>query len=346
MDREKLRKEYEETVQQLSNPELFSHWEKMEELSKKKSSLEKILHQHEQKESLLQQIEEAKEILTKEQDPQMRELTNSELEKLETKLKETKKEIGAIEKGKKDVRAVIMELRPGTGGQEASLFAFDLFEMYEKYAQKKGWKMKILDIDRTELDGIKQAIFELQGENVYDEMKYEGGVHRVQRIPETEKMGRIHTSTASVAVFPKPTKREVTVNPQELKIDVYKASGAGGQYVNKRETAIRITHLPSGLVVTSQTERSLGSNKENALAILEAKLLEQQREREKNKLQQTRKSQIGTSERSEKIRTYNFPQDRITDHRIKESWHNIPHILEGNLENIVHTLQEAEELEE
>jgi len=237
--------------------------------------------------------------------------------------------------------SLIIEIRAGTGGEEAALFARDLFRMYSKYGQKKNWKQKVLDSHPTALGGFKAITFELTGPNVFSEMEYEAGVHRIQRIPVTEKSGRVHTSTASVAVLPKPKETEIKINPQELKIDFYKASGAGGQYVNKRMTAVRITHLPTGTVVTSQTERNLGQNRENAMAILAARLLEK-KEREKAKeIGEKRKTQIGWAERAEKIRTYNFPQDRMTDHRIKKSWHNLEGIMAGKLEPIILTLQKS-----
>ncbi len=235
--------------------------------------------------------------------------------------------------------SVIVEIRAGAGGEEAALFAADLFKMYSKYAQNQNWKQRILDSRPTELGGFKEIIFELTGNDVFSKMQYEGGVHRVQRIPKTEKSGRIHTSTVSVAILPKPKKTEIKINPNELKIETYKASGPGGQYVNKRMTAVRITHLPTGIVVTSQTERNLQQNKENALAILEAKLLERKEKEEMTKLTSERRAQIGRAQRAEKIRTYNFPQNRVTDHRIKKSWHNIDKIMEGNLEPIIETLR-------
>ena len=244
--------------------------------------------------------------------------------------------------------AVIVEIIAGTGGEEAALFAADLFKMYTKYAKSQNWKTKILDSRLTELGGFKEIIFELTphqgpggGGNVYPKMKYEAGVHRVQRIPKTEKSGRIHTSTATVAVLPKPKRAEIKIRPEDLKIDFYCASGPGGQYVQKRHTAVRITHLPTSLVVTSQTERSQAQNKENALTILEARLLERMREREEIKISKERKTQIGWAKRSEKIRTYNFPQNRITDHRIKKSWHNLEKIMEGELESLISTLQKT-----
>ena len=231
-----------------------------------------------------------------------------------------------------------MEIRAGAGGREAALFASDLFKMYSRYAVLQDWKQKTLDSHLTELGGIKQITFEIKGQDVFSKMKYEAGVHRVQRIPETEKSGRIHTSTATVAVLPKPKTTDVNIKHDQVKIDYYRASGPGGQNVNKRDTAVRITHIPTGLVITSQTERSQLQNKENALAILSAKLLKEKEEREMSKLGGERKAQIGWAMRAEKIRTYNFPQDRITDHRIKKKWHSIEDIMDGKLDKMIKTL--------
>ena len=239
---------------------------------------------------------------------------------------------------KNEFKAVIVEIRAGTGGEEAALFASDLFRMYSNYASSQDWKQKTLDSHSTSLGGIKQVIFELEGNNVWEQLKYEAGVHRVQRIPKTEKGGRIHTSTATVAVLPRPGKTEIKIKPEDLKIDFYRASGPGGQYVNRRETAVRITHLPTGLMVTSQTARNQLENKESAISILAARLLEKERQEAEKELAGERKSQIGSAERAEKIRTYNFPQNRITDHRIKKSWHNLEKILDGKLYPVIKTL--------
>ncbi len=235
--------------------------------------------------------------------------------------------------------SIIMEIRAGAGGEEATLFAKDLFRMYSKYAVSKGWQVQVLDDYQTEVGGLKQVIFKIEGEGTFSKMKYEGGVHRVQRIPKTEKANRIHTSTISVAVLPIPTTTEIKLNPADLKMDFYKSSGPGGQYVNKRQTAVRISHLPTGLVVSCQTSRNLEQNKKSALEILAAKLYEKEKSETEEKLDQERKLQIGKAQRAEKIRTYNFPQDRITDHRIKKSWHNIEKILDGNLDVILKKLQ-------
>lgn len=239
------------------------------------------------------------------------------------------------------MESVIFEIRAGVGGEEAALFAKDLFRMYSKYALSEGWKEKILDSRESSLGGLREIIFELKGENVFSKMEKEAGVHRVQRIPKTERSGRIHTSTVTVAVLLKPEEKEIKINPQDLKLEFYKASGPGGQYVNKRMTAVRVTHLPTGLIVSCQTERSQQQNKENALSILRAKLYQKKKEEELEKLAKERKSQIGFGKRAEKIRTYNFPQNRVTDHRIKKSWQNLEEIMEGKLEPIIRALQKS-----
>lgn len=232
-------------------------------------------------------------------------------------------------------QAVIVEIRAGTGGDEAGLFVRDLYRMYSKHAISNNWSKKVLDSDMSSIGGYKQIIFELNGPNAFNEMQYEGGVHRVQRIPKTEKQGRVHTSTVTVAVLNKPKKTEININPSDLKIDTYKSSGPGGQYVNKTESAIRITHIPTGVVVTSQSERSQLQNKENAMNILAAKILQTQEESDLSKLSEARREQIGWAKRSEKTRTYNFPQNRLTDHRIGKSWHNLENIIDGDLSPIV-----------
>ena len=232
-------------------------------------------------------------------------------------------------------RGVILEIRPGTGGEEAMLFANDLLEMYLKFANRQNWPVKILDFQQTSLGGIKEAIIEISDSASFNYLRWEAGVHRVQRIPKTEKSGRVHTSTATVAVLPKVSNIELDINPADLKIDTYRASGAGGQYVNKTESAVRITHRPSGVAVACQSERSQASNREKAMEILRAKLANSIRNQQKREITNERRSQIGTAERSEKIRTYNFPQNRITDHRVKKSWRNLEHILNGHLEVII-----------
>jgi peptide chain release factor 1 len=266
-------------------------------------------------------------------------LAEAEITQLKEKEKQLKKDHKLLlAQDKTPSYSAIMEIRAGAGGDEAALFAADLYKMYSKYAESQGWQAKLLDSHPIGIGGFKEIIFELKGDS-YGKIKHEGGVHRVQRIPETEKLGRVHTSTVSVAVLPKPKKQEIKIKPDQLKIDVFRSPGPGGQNVNKRETAVRITHLPTGLAVESHTERNQLQNKENAMAILSARLLEKREEEAAQKIGGKRKEQIGKAMRAEKIRTYNFPQDRITDHRIKKSWHGIEEIMSGKLDKIISTLQ-------
>lgn len=234
----------------------------------------------------------------------------------------------------KNKEEVIMEIRAGTGGEEASVFAKDLFEMYSRFADRKGWKVKLLDYKTSDIGGLKEASLRIKGEGAKDLM-IERGVHRVQRVPKTEKKGRIHTSTATVAVLEKPSESEVQINPQDLRIETCRASGPGGQHVNRRETAVKITHLPTGITATSQSSKGQRANRENALSVLRARVYQAKKEEEDEKIKEERKSQIGAGERSEKTRTYNFPQDRITDHRIKKSWQDIEKVLKGEMDKIL-----------
>lgn len=237
---------------------------------------------------------------------------------------------------------VILEIRAGVGGEEASLFAEELFHMYSKYAGRRGWHTRVAHESRSERGGYKEVVAEITGEGAYDALRYESGVHRVQRIPETEKSGRVHTSAASVAILPIARETDIEVRPQDIKVEFYRSSGPGGQNVNKVETAVRIYHLPTGLIVTSQDSRSQQKNRETAMTLLRSKLLDAKIKNEEKVRSAERRAQIGTGDRSEKIRTYNFPQDRITDHRIKESWHHIQNIMDGNLDPVVEALRAAE----
>ncbi len=334
-----FKKEYSEIINQLSDPELISDWQKFEQLSKRKKFLEKIVQTQESIDSIQAQIQENKSIIASEEDPQFISLAQNELTQLQEKELSLKKELNnLLENSSIDQDSIIIEIRAGVGGEEAALFSLDLFNMYSKYAKLKNWKEKILESNKTEKGGIKEIIFELNGENVFNNMKYESGVHRVQRVPETEKSGRVHTSTITVAILPKPKTGELKIKSEDLRIDFYRAGGAGGQNVNKRETAVRITHLPTNIVVTSQTERNQLKNKENALAVLEAKILEKQEQESSSSIAKNRKEQVGQAKRVEKIRTYNFLQDRLTDHRIKKSWHNLEKILEGDIDKIIEEL--------
>jgi peptide chain release factor 1 len=238
-------------------------------------------------------------------------------------------------------KGIILEIRAGAGGEEAAIFAADLFRMYTKYAQSQGWGFSVLDSHPSSLEGYKSIVIEIKGNEAYDRLKYESGVHRVQRIPKTEKSGRIHTSTASVAVLPKVEAIEIQINPADVELSTFRSSGPGGQNVNKVETAVRLTHKPTGVVVECQSERSQASNREKAMEILRAKIYQEKLEKQQKKIASERREQIGTARRAEKIRTYNFPQNRITDHRISKSWHNLEDILEGKLDKMIKDMQKS-----
>ena len=350
-DIDSLKQEYEKILVQLGDPELISNANKLEELSKRKSALEKILDKEKVIHEIKTRVAENEEIVKSAEDAELVSLAEAELDQLKEKEKKMEEEVENMLQGEKSnkAQAVIMEIRAGTGGEEAALFVGDLFRMYSKYAVNVGWQQKILASHPTEIGGFKEIVFELapsskksEKNDIWSCLKYEAGVHRVQRIPETEKVGRVHTSTASVAVLPKPKTDEARIKPDDLKIEFYRSSGPGGQNVNRRETAVRIIHLPSGLVVTSQTERSQLDNRQNALTILTARLMQKQQQEAEENVAGTRKTQIGWAKRAEKIRTYNFPQDRITDHRIKKNWHNIEKVFQGELEPIIRSLQKSE----
>lgn len=282
------------------------------------------------------------------EDPDMKDLFRMEIEELKDQQKQLQEEIRLLmlPKDPHSGKNVIVEIRPAAGGDEAGLFASDLFRMYSRYSESKGWKLQVLDSSPTEVGGFKEVVFEIHGHEVFGSLKYESGVHRVQRVPETESGGRIHTSTVTVAVLPEVEDvDEVKVEDKDLRIDTYRASGAGGQHVNKTDSAIRITHLPSGLVVACQDERSQHQNKDKAMRILRAKLLEAEIRRQQEELAANRKSQVGTGDRSEKIRTYNYPQSRVTDHRVGFSVKNLNAVMEGGLEPFVDVLRSQEQQE-
>jgi peptide chain release factor 1 len=336
-----IKNEYKKLLEEISNPELISNWKKFEQLSKRKTHLEKILEKEKEIQDLKKEIEENKEIISASDEPELALLAEEELKTLMEKQKVLEKELDSLLKNKSefDHDSVIVEIRAGTGGEEAALFAADLFRMYTKFGQLQGWKQVLLDSSPSDLGGFKEVIFELKNGDVFSKMKYEGGVHRIQRIPVTEKSNRIHTSTASVAILPTSKTSKIKINPRDLKIDFFNSSGPGGQNVNKRKTAVRLTYLPTGLTVTSRVSRNQQENKEFALSILEARLMQQKQQMFDDKISGERRSQIKGAKRSEKIRTYNFPQDRVTDHRIKKSWHRIEKILDGDLGKIVADLQ-------
>lgn len=294
----------------------------------------------------LTDLENTQYILEKEDDAEIRELATEEIKDLETRINDLEKELKLLKISKvleheDDDRAAIIEIRAGAGGEEASLFAHDLFRMYKNYSLSKGWDFQVIDSSISEAGGYKEVVAQIIGKNVFKFLKYESGVHRVQRVPTTESSGRIHTSTASVAILPEAKDVDIQINPEDIKIDVMRASGAGGQCVNKTDSAVRITHLSSGIVVSCQETKHQAQNKEKAMAILRAKLYDLKKAEEDSKRDSIRSKMIGSAMRSEKIRTYNFPQNRITDHRVKKSWFNIEEVMNGDLEEMIKDINEG-----
>jgi len=322
-----LLKEREEILRNIKN--LFGPQAK--EAFQRLKEIERQIRIYQKEKELDEEIKELKEMIKKEKDPEMQKLICEEIEKLEVEREKLKEEF----KKEEEIEEIIIEIRPGAGGEEACLWAKDLFSLYQKFIQKKGFEMKILDLKETSLGGIKKVVFQVKGKGVFKIFLHESGVHRVQRIPKTEKGGRIHTSTASIAVLKIPKKDEIKILPKDLKIETFRASGPGGQYVNKRATAVRITHLPTNLQVSCQSSRNQLQNRENALKILKAKLYQKEMEKIEAEILRQRREQIKRGERAEKIRTYNFVESRVTDHRLKKTWRNLKEILEGNLDEII-----------
>ena len=341
MKLEKLEKEKEDLLKKLSNPEFLSNKKNFEEIPRKLKRIEEEINFLKTLAKIEKKIKEAEEILAEATDDELLSLAEEDLEKnkalREKILTEEEKKL----KGNNnisEIKGIIVEIRAGTGGNEAALFAHDLFRMYNRYAENKGWPMKIINMNKTALDGLKEAVMEINNKEAFENLKYEAGVHRVQRVPETESSGRIHTSTVTVAVLPEAEEVDIEVKPEDLRVDVFRSSGPGGQSVNTTDSAVRITHVPTGIVVSCQDEKSQLKNKAKALSILRSRLLFFEEEKRNKEIGKNRKAQIGTGERSEKIRTYNFPQDRITEHRIGLSLHHIENIFSGDLDKIINPL--------
>ncbi|NOZ55612.1 MAG: peptide chain release factor 1 [Calditrichaeota bacterium] len=338
---------YNEITEKLSDPAVTSDPEKLRKLAQEQHELEPIVSAYKEYKKTRDELEGVERILREESDQELKELAEAEVEDLKKKLDELVNQLKLllIPKDEQDAKNAIVEIRAGTGGDEAGLFAGDLFRMYSRYAERKGWKIEIMSSHPQDIGGFKEIIFLVKGKDAYGTLKYESGVHRVQRVPVTEASGRIHTSAASVAVLPEADEVDVHIDPKDLRIDVFRSSGPGGQSVNTTDSAVRITHIPTGIVVTCQDEKSQHKNKAKALQVLRARLYEKALEEERAKETATRRSMISTGDRSAKIRTFNFPQNRVTDHRIGLTLYRLEQILDGELDELIEQLRIADQAE-
>lgn len=335
---------FAELESQLSDPGVLGDPKKLREVNEAYADLRDIMAIAERYEKARADLASATATLAETDDPQMQELAQAEITELESRLPGLEKELmtALVPPDPMDKKNIILEIRAGAGGDESSLFAAELMRAYTLYAEKQGWKTELISSNRSDVGGFKEVIASISGRNVYSHLKYESGVHRVQRVPETEKQGRVHTSTVTVAILPEAEEVDLKIDPKDLVIEATTSTGAGGQSVNTTYSAIRITHVPTGLMVYCQDERSQKQNKERGLSIMRARLYALEQERLHKEREEARRGQVGTGDRSEKIRTYNFPQDRVTDHRLKENFHNIVGIMNGNLDEMIQTLKQAE----
>ena len=340
---EKAEEKYKSLNDQLLKIDISKDFNLQKSIMKELKHLEPIIEKFREYKKINKELEDCKEILSS-SEQELKEMAELEIKDLNEKIEKTQEELKILllPKDPNDDKNVIIEIRGGAGGDEAALFAANLFRMYTMHAQKKRWKIEILNSNETGLGGFKEISFMISGEGAYSEFKFESGVHRVQRVPETESQGRIHTSTVTVAVLPEAEEVEIDINPSDLQIDTYRASGAGGQHVNTTDSAIRITHIPTGVVVECQDERSQHKNRDKAMKVLRSRLLDAKKREQAENMDEKKKSQVGTGDRSERIRTYNFPQNRVTDHRISANFHCLDSILEGNMEKLIEALKIAE----
>ncbi len=335
-----LEDKYEELTQKMVSPEVLNNPAELHKCAKAQADLEDVVATFRQYKKTARELEEDKAMLQEKLDPEMEEMVKSEIKALQEKRAQLEHELTVLllPKDPNDNKNVIMEIRAGTGGEEAALFAADLFRMYSRYAEMRGWKIEVLNTNYTDVGGYKEITFLISGKGAYSRLKFEGGVHRVQRVPVTESSGRIHTSAATVAVLPEADEVEVEINMNDLRIDVFCSSGPGGQSVNTTQSAVRVTHLPTGLVVSCQDEKSQQMNKEKAIKVLRSRLLEKYQQEAQGEVSAQRRGMVGSGDRSERIRTYNFPQGRVSDHRINLTVHNLDKVLLGNLDEIIDAL--------